>query len=184
MATCGAAGSACGACSPVTADGCSGTGACQCGTSGRECSGGRHCVRSACVCVGATCDDGTTCQPSAPSHCGVDGVRCTACGFGQGCSAGGACVCDASSCAAPGVCEGTFCVVRTCGESGECGTYPVCGPCTCPSGCGTPPFGCRPCACIDSGWTCGIPETGCYMCPPDDVILPPRGRGAAEPPAP
>ena len=105
VAACGAGGVGCFKCDPITADRCSPTGRCACGT-------GPACVQLVLAdrCIDGRCD------------CGVTG---NACGTGEVCQ-NGQCFCDPATC--PGCCKDNKCMpgtdVSACGEGGS-----TCQPC-------------------------------------------------------
>jgi hypothetical protein len=97
---CGSSGGGCLTCDLVTADSCSSTGQCACGT-GPACSG-LHCVSGHCVCdglvCGGCCSVDSRCFNSDRSHCGINGASCEVCLARERCSADGACVCASPPC--------------------------------------------------------------------------------------
>jgi len=84
LAACGAGGGTCVTCDPATADSCSPTGVCACG-SGPACTAPDTCVGGVCLgCGPTTCPDGccanNRCQPgTGRAQCGKGGIACLKC---------------------------------------------------------------------------------------------------------
>jgi hypothetical protein len=83
-ASCGRTGVTCVACDPATADTCSPSGTCQCG-SGPPCGSGLRCASGTCVCDPISCPAGCcgvdgVCQPgTSAASCGTAGTACQQC---------------------------------------------------------------------------------------------------------
>lgn len=147
--TCGADGSACVTCNPITADSCV-DGACQCGGAA-PCGMGQHCVASLCVCDDVSCPlgccNGDICEPRTLDACGVDGGECIDCDdvLSNNCSTEGLCRCGS----APQCLTGQRCEVGTC----ECDNS------SCPEGC------CFDSICYPpSVLYCGVNGDTCAVC--------------------
>lgn len=117
--SCGALGLACFTCDALAADGCSESGACQCGDSA-ECAPGQHCLGGECLCDWVSCEGccdvtGHCLSGTEASDCGVSGNLCEACASGD-CESGICSECTAATCSG--------CCGPTCRMAQE---FPVCG---------------------------------------------------------
>ena len=118
LSACGGNGSTCTACSPISADKCSG-GQCLCGAMA-PCGPGQRCLSGVCVCDATSCPAGCCAAdvcvaPATASSCGTSGAACQACDykFADGCLNGGCSCGTKGACVSPQYCDAGTCAGAT-----------------------------------------------------------------------